>query len=75
MSDRAPECSDERGHHWSSAGEGGCAENPGVWSMGGTTLAFRAHCTRCGLVRETLARGRQRNPGEGDEIAYTPARD
>lgn len=73
MSAYAPPCTDRRGHNWTSEDEGGCDENPGVWSVGGTALLFREHCTRCGLRRETLSRGGQRNPDEGDEITYTRA--
>lgn len=39
-------------HEWTSAGEGGCDENPGVWATGGTSTLFREHCAHCGLVRE-----------------------
>ncbi len=37
-------------HDWSNEGEGGCTENPGVWSVG-TGLVFKSHCTKCGLLR------------------------
>ena len=57
-------------HEWSSEGEGGCDENPGVWSLGGTTLTFREHCTKCGLLRKTTDYGSQRNPGQANEVEY-----
>lgn len=57
-------------HDWSSEGEGGCDENPGVWSRGGTTIATTEHCTLCGLVRTEVSRGSQRNPGESDTTEY-----
>jgi len=57
-------------HEWTSAGEGGCNENPGVWSTGGTSMLFAAHCTRCGLHRVERHTGSQRNPGEHDTVEY-----
>ncbi len=40
-------------------------------SHGGTTMSFRSHCRRCGLYREILNRGWQRNPGEPIEsVSY-----
>ena len=54
----------ECNHEWSSEGEGGCDENPGVWSLGGTTLEFRSHCIHCGIIRTEIDPGSQRNPGE-----------
>jgi hypothetical protein len=58
-------------HDWSSQGEGGCRENPGVWSHGGTTLSFRRHCQDCGLQRLEVSLGAQRNPGDHDTVDYT----
>ena len=55
-------------HEW--AGEGGCDENPGVWSLGGTTLVFRERCEHCGVLRKSVCRGSQRNPGEQDTRTY-----
>ena len=55
---------DPADHDWTSEGEGGLDENPGVWSLGGTKLLTREHCTRCGLCREETHAGSQRNPGE-----------
>jgi len=57
-------------HEWTSEGEGGCDENPGVWSLGGTTLFFRRHCRKCGLIRTETCYGSQRNPGQADEVKY-----
>ena len=57
-------------HEWAADGEGGCDENPGVWSTGGTSLAVRRHCRRCGLQRHESYAGPQRNPGEHDTVAY-----
>jgi len=58
-------------HEWSSEGEGGCSENPGVWSVGGTAMAFSSHCIHCGLQRKTRSCGSQRNPGERDTVEYS----
>lgn len=57
-------------HEWTSEGEGGCDENPGVWSTGGTGLVSRDRCARCGLQRRRYDPGRQRNPGEGVSVRY-----
>ena len=57
-------------HEWSSEGEGGCDENPGVWSAGGTAMMFVAHCTKCGLRRTEHHTGSQCNPGEHDTVEY-----
>lgn len=61
-----PDCN----HEWSSEGEGGCDENPGVWSTGGTAMVFGSHCARCGLRRTEYHTGSQRNPGEHDTVVY-----
>lgn len=66
-----PDCD----HAWSSEGEGGCAENPGVWSTGGTSIVTAEHCTRCGLHRVTKHTGSQRNPGEHDTVTYSQPND
>lgn len=60
-------------HDWTSQGEGGCNPNPGVWSIGGTTIVVHAHCRRCGLMRREVRYGSQRNPGQSDEIRYEMA--
>lgn len=57
-------------HDWSSEGEGGCDENPGVWSGGGTTMHYASHCAVCGLRRRETHYGSQREPGQGDKIEY-----
>lgn len=57
-------------HEWTSEGEGGCDENPGVWSVGGTAMLFMSHCRLCGLHRCERTTGSQRNPGEHDTVTY-----
>ena len=57
-------------HDWTREGEGGCSQNPGVWSTGGTGLVIRSHCRDCGLQREEHIVGSQRNPGEHDTVVY-----
>jgi len=58
-------------HEWTSEGEGGCDENPGVWSVGGTALVIKEHCTLCGLHRTHRITGSQCNPGECDTVEYS----
>jgi hypothetical protein len=65
-----PDCADGLTHAWTSADEGGCRQNPGVWSLGGTTFLFRARCRYCGTMRAIVERGIQRNPGERDTVRY-----
>jgi len=61
----SPVCGqDDEDHDWTSQGEGGCDENPGVMAHGGTTISISAHCRRCGLHRTLVDRGSQRNAGE-----------
>ena len=57
-------------HDWTREGEGGCDENPGVWSHGGTAMSFASHCRDCGLRRREYHCGSQRNPGECDTVKY-----
>jgi len=59
-------------HQWVSTydREGGCKENPGVWSLGGTTLVFNEHCEKCSLERTITRYGSQRNPEQADEVKY-----
>lgn len=57
-------------HDWTSEGEGGCDQNPGVWSTGGTSMTFASHCRTCGLHRTEYSTGSQRNPGEHDTVEY-----
>ena len=61
-----PDC-----HDWTREGHGGCDENPGVWSTGGTGLSIVEHCSHCGLQRERQIVGSQCNPGEHDTVVYT----
>lgn len=61
-----PDCD----HDWTSEGEGGLDENPGVWSSGGTTFVFTCHCRTCGLHRTKTDYGSQRNPGQHDTVEY-----
>ena len=65
-----PPCPEADEHDWTSEGEGGCAENPGVWSTGGTGVTFRQHCRQCDLKRVVYHTGSQRNPGECDTTTY-----
>lgn len=62
-------------HEWTAEGEGGCDENPGVWSTGGTSMTFATHCTKCGLHRVEHHTGSQRNPGEHDTVTYSVLKD
>jgi len=63
-----PDCD----HDWDATVEieGGCRENPGVWSNGGTAMTIRDHCRTCGLRRTHHSTGSQRNPGEVDTYTY-----
>jgi len=58
-------------HDWTGEGEGGCDENPGVWSTGGTSMVYRSHCRHCGLIRIERDPGSQRNPGEHPTVRYS----
>lgn len=58
-------------HDWTSEGEDGCRENPGVWSTGGTGISISSHCRRCGLRRTEHLCGAQRNPGDHDTVEYS----
>jgi hypothetical protein len=53
-------------HDWTNRHElvGGCEENPGVWSMGGTRMLSQHVCSRCGIRKTETHAGEQRNPGE-----------
>ena len=68
----APDCTQAE-HAWSSEGEGGCRESPGVWSLGGTTISIRTDCRHCGVIRRDVYRGSQRDNDECDEVTYTRA--
>lgn len=65
-----PECADGYEHRWTSKGVGGCDSNPGVWSLGGTTLVFRERCVVCGVVKTETRFGSQRNPGQCDRVEF-----
>ena len=67
-----PDCPDGE-HDWTAEGEGGCAENPGVWSHGGTAMSVGHHCRTCGLSRTVRTFGVQRNPHQCDRVEYAPA--
>jgi len=58
-------------HEWTREGQGGCDENPGVWSLGGTAMKYSEHCAICGLRRTITDPGEQRNPGECDTWEYS----
>lgn len=58
-------------HKWTAEGEGGCRENPGVWSLGGTSMSFATHCTECGLHRKEYITGSQKNPGDHDTVSFS----
>lgn len=64
-----PPC-DHDAHWWSSEGMGGCQENLGVWSLGGTTMLFLARCEHCGLRRREKLYGSQRNAFDCDERSF-----
>lgn len=70
-----PECEESpNGKHWMKANPNdGCAENPGVWSLGGTTMRFTTYCLHCGRKRVEIDHGMQRNPGEADTTTWSDA--
>lgn len=49
-------------HDWTSEGEDGCRENPGVWSTGGTGIVITDHCRHCDLRRIRQYAHRRDNP-------------
>ena len=63
-----PDCVDGETHDW--RGVGGCSQNPGVFSLGGTKLVFYRRCEKCGWDKRTVSVGSQRNPGEVDTVEY-----
>jgi hypothetical protein len=65
-----PPCVGGLAHRWTSAGTGGCDNNPGCWSLGGTAYQFSSRCRLCGTARTSVDHGWQRNPGECDSVAY-----
>jgi hypothetical protein len=66
---RTAYCGDDPDDH-SWEGEGGCDSNPGVWSVGGTSMQYVHVCTECGLRRTEINHGWQRNEGEPDSVEY-----
>lgn len=68
---KEPECPEADAHDWTSEYEGGCTENPGVWSTGGTSMLFVSHCRHCGMERREHRTGPQHNPGECDTAQYS----
>lgn len=46
-----PSCKIGRKRHTWRRSDIGCRENPGVFSLGGTLLAFVDQCPSCGTVR------------------------
>jgi hypothetical protein len=56
-------------HEW--VGVGGCDENPGVWSEGGTAVRIVERCGVCGLRRVRRYTGSQYNPSEHDTVSYS----
>lgn len=70
--EREPDCVDGLSHAWTREGCGGCAENPGVQSLGGTKFRFQSRCVYCGVRRTETAMGVQRNPGQCDTVSYSP---
>jgi hypothetical protein len=73
----ATECGDEDSDHdWQTPIElvGGCTENPGVFSTGGTRFDYHEVCARCGMYKHSWSQGAQRNPGDLDEgVEYESA--
>lgn len=67
------ECYEADAHEWCAPFDlvGGLKENPGVWSMGGTTMVFKTVCLHCGCYKTETKYGVQRNPGQKDKIEYT----
>lgn len=73
------ECGDgDEDHDWVRPLDvvGGCRENPGVFSDGGTSMKFYSICSKCGIYKIERHSGSQRNPGALDEsIEYRQADD
>lgn len=57
-------------HTWTSEGEGGSPDSPGVWLTGGTSVKFAFHCRVCGLRRTVQITGPPSSPGAGDTVEY-----
>ena len=60
-------------HDWQSPHSlvRGLKENPGVWSLGGTTTKYKEVCALTGWYKITIRYGVQRNPGQCDSIEYS----
>lgn len=67
------ECFEADAHEWCAPFDlvGGLKENPGVFSLGGTTMVFKKVCLHCGCYKTETKYGVQRNPGQSDKIEYT----
>lgn len=65
-----PTCGLRREHDWTREGTGGCRQNPGVYSRGGTTYSHAERCRHCGCERVVVSHGSQRNPYQCDSIVY-----
>lgn len=65
-----PNCDGGSEHDWTAEGCGGCTENPGVWSRGGTTYVYLRRCRLCGMGEHETHYGSQRNPHQCDERRY-----
>jgi hypothetical protein len=65
-----PDCIPGKSHEWTGEGMGGLDSNPGVWSLGGTTILERMKCDVCGIIRKIIVYGSQRNPGTCDSVSY-----
>jgi hypothetical protein len=64
-----PECAEDHEHDWGSPPWlGGCRENPGVWSIGGTQVATIDVCRHCGAYRHYTS---ESTPGQCPRV---PAR-
>ena len=68
--DADPAC----GEHDFVPGPGGCRENPGIFALGGTTIASVATC-ECGAQRRDTYYGCQRAPGDVDHYTVTEVGD
>ena len=47
----APTCSHPDGHRWEAHPGEGCAENPGVYAIGGAAIRIHEYCLHCGAAR------------------------
>jgi hypothetical protein len=66
-----PRCLEDEEHDWRPDPRHGCDQNPGVWNLGGTTIKTTRFCMHCGLKRDEVRHGPQRNPGQSDSIEYS----